>query len=370
MTERERVDAVVVGAGVVGLATACSLARRKREVIVLEAAGQIGSGISSRNSEVIHAGIYYPRNSLKARLCVRGKAMLYEYCRSHGVAHDRCGKLIVAGLEHETEQLSIIRERAIGNGVDDLEWLTPAGVADLEPEVECVSALLSPSTGIVDAHALMLSLTGEIEEAGGHVVTATAVTGVTRTGGLLTVSIGAPGDMELVADLVVIAAGLNSPTLASHIDGFPLERIPPSYLCKGNYFVLTGARPFSRLIYPVPDRHSLGIHATIDLEGSVRFGPDAEWVDYEDYQVEPSRAVCFYDAIRRYYPGLPDGSLAPGYAGVRPKTSGPAGGGQDFEIQGLDRHGIPGLAALFGIESPGLTSCLAIGEYTAELLDA
>jgi len=370
MTERERVDAVVVGAGVVGLAAARSLARRKREVVVLEAAERIGSGVSSRNSEVIHAGIYYPRNSLKARLCVQGKAMLYEYCASHGVAHDRCGKLIVAGSEQEKALLSDLKERAAVNGVDDLEWLAPAEVAGLEPEIQCVSALLSPSTGIVDAHALMLSLTGEIEDAGGHVVTATRVTGVAHAGGLLTVATESSGDMELIADRLVVAAGLSSQQLAPHIDGFPPGLIPPLYLCKGNYFILTGVKPFSRLIYPVPDRHSLGVHATIDLEGSVRFGPDTEWIDHEDYKVDPSRADCFYDAIRKYYPGLPDGSLAPGYAGVRPKTSGPAGGGQDFDIQGPDRHGITGLAVLFGIESPGLTSCLAIGEYIAELLGA
>jgi L-2-hydroxyglutarate oxidase LhgO len=370
MAVRERVDAVVVGAGVVGLATARSLAARKHEVVVLESAGQIGSGISSRNSEVIHAGIYYAQDSLKARLCVEGKAALYEYCGSHGVPHRRCGKLIVAASQSEAEQLGGIEQNAVANGVDDLEWLTPAEVSAVEPDVSCVSALLSPSTGIVDAHALMLSLSGDVQNAGGHVVTGTKVTGIGRNGGVLTVATDASGDMELEAELVVVAAGLHSQHLVLHIEGFPRESIPPSYLCKGVYFTLVGARPFSRLIYPVPDRHSLGVHATLDMQGSVRFGPDTEWVDGEDYKVDPSRSEGFYSAIRKYYPALAEDSLSPGYAGIRPKTAGPSEAAQDFQIIGPAVHGKPGLVTLFGIESPGLTSCLAIGEYTAELLNA
>lgn len=370
MAVREKVDAVVVGAGVVGLATARSLAARKYGVVVLESAGQMGSGISSRNSEVIHAGIYYARNSLKARLCVEGKEALYEYCRSHGVPHRRCGKFIVAASQPEAEQLGGIEQKAIANGVDDLEWLTPAEVSAIESDVRCVSALLSPSTGIVDAHALMLSLMGNVQNAGGYVVMGTNVTGIGRHGDMLTVATDAAGDMELETRLVVVAAGLSSQSLALRIDGFPRELIPPAYLCKGVYFFLAGGKPFSRLIYPVPGRHSLGVHATLDLQGSVRFGPDTEWVDREDYQVDPSRSDRFYSAIRKYYPALADDSLLPGYAGIRPKTAGPSEAAQDFQIIGPAVHGIPGLVTLFGIESPGLTSCLAIGDYTADLLDA
>lgn len=365
---RERVDAVVVGAGVVGLAIARALALRDREVLVLESAERIGSGISSRNSEVIHAGIYYPRNSLKARLCVGGKTALYEYCRDRGIPHKRCGKLVVAVSDDEKALLTEIGERAENNGVYDLERLTSAEVSDLEPEIVSVSGLLSPSTGIVDGHALMLSLQGEIGDSGGYVVPGTGAAAVKRSGGRHTVVTNEPDGMELAANLVVIAAGLHSQELAMHVEGFTKALIPPAFICKGNYFVLGGARPFSRLIYPVPDRHSLGIHATIDLQGSVRFGPDTEWIEHEDYEVDPSRADRFYRAIRRYYPGLEDDTLSPGYAGIRPKIAGPDGAGQDFRILGPADHGIPGLAVLFGIESPGLTACLAIGEYTAGLL--
>ncbi len=367
---REKVDTVVVGAGVVGLAIARALAHRDHEVVVLESAAQIGSGISSRNSEVIHAGIYYPRNTLKARLCVDGKHALYAYCADYGIPHERCGKLIVAVSEDEKEFLAGMQDRARNNGVDDLRVLTRAEVSAMEPEIECAAALLSPSTGIVDGHALMLSLTGDIENAAGSVIPATAVTGIQPVDGGLIVFTDESLDMELAANLVVIAAGLGSWKMAAHTEGFPGKLIPPKYYCKGSYFVLHGARPFSRLIYPVPEKHGLGIHATLDLNGSVRFGPDTEWVENEDYHVDASRAEVFYRAIRRYYPGVGDDRLSPGYAGIRPKTSGPAGGGQDFQILGPRAHGIPGLVALFGIESPGLTSCLSIAAYTTELLGA
>ncbi len=367
---REKVDTVVIGAGVVGLAIARALALRDHEVVVLESAVQIGSGISSRNSEVIHAGIYYPRNTLKARLCVDGKHALYAYCADYGIPHERCGKLIVAVSQDEKEFLAGMQDRARNNGVDDLRVLTRAEVSAMEPEIECAAALLSPSTGIVDGHALMLSLTGDIENAAGSVIPATAVTGIQPVDGGLIVFTDESLDMELAANLVVIAAGLGSWKMAAHTEGFPGKLIPPKYYCKGSYFVLQGARPFSRLIYPVPEKHGLGIHATLDLNKLVRFGPDTEWVENEDYQVDTSRAEVFYRAIRRYYPGLGDDRLSPGYAGIRPKTSGPTGEGQDFQILGPHAHGIPGLVALFGIESPGLTSCLSIAAYTTELLGA
>lgn len=368
MPSVEKVDAVVIGAGVVGLAVARALVHQNREVIVLEAADCIGGGISSRNSEVIHAGIYYPRDSLKARLCRIGKRTLYQYCADYRVPHKRCGKLIVAVSDSEKSALSQIQNRALDNGVDDLEWLAPARVSELEPEIECVGALLSPSTGIIDSHALMLSLQGEVEAGGGVVALKSQVSQLSPAENGITITCGSSGDMVLLANSVVIAAGLGAQAVANNTHGFGRSQIPPLYFCKGNYFGLNGIRPFSTLIYPIPEGHGLGIHATIDLHGSVRFGPDSQWVDQEEYGVDPSRAAKFYEAIRGYYPGLPDGGLSPAYAGIRPKTVSEAGPRQDFQVLGPDVHNLPGLVALFGIESPGLTASLAIANYVCQLL--
>ncbi len=366
----EQVECVVVGAGVVGIAVARALALAGRDVLVLEAAEGIGTGISSRNSEVIHAGIYYPANSLMARLCVRGKSLLYEFCRANGVAHRGCGKLIVATSDEEAEQLHLIQARAAANGVADLRRLTAAEARALEPNLFCTAALLSPSTGIVDSHAYMLAMQGQAEAAGAMFVFHSPVEGAAVTGDGILLRVGGAEPMELSARLVVNAAGLSAPALARGIAGMPAGRIPTPYYAKGSYFTLTGRSPFSRLIYPVPVAGGLGVHLTIDLGGQARFGPDVEWVDSPDYTVDPRRADVFYDAVRRYWPALPDGALQPGYAGIRPKIVPPAIAKQDFVIQGQAAHGVPGLLNLFGIESPGLTAALALGEEVAGLMAA
>ena len=366
----EQVECVVVGAGVVGIAVARALARSGREVLVLEAAEGIGTGISSRNSEVIHAGIYYPANSLMARLCVRGKALLYAFCQSRGVPFRNCGKLIVATSDEENAQLAAIRARAAANGVDDLRELTTAEARALEPNLVCTAALLSPSTGIVDSHAYMLAMQGEAEAAGAiFVFHSPVVSGAVTDDGIL-LDVGGADPMRLSARLVVNSAGLHAPALARAIAGMPGEKIPTPYWAKGNYFTLAGRSPFSRLIYPVPVAGGLGVHLTIDLGGQARFGPDVEWVDSLDYTVDPARGDVFYDAVRRYWPALPDGALQPGYAGIRPKIVPPSVAKQDFLIQGTTAHGVPGLLNLFGIESPGLTAALAIGEEVAALTAA
>ena len=366
----EQVECVVVGAGVVGIAVARALARSGREVLVLEAAEGIGTGISSRNSEVIHAGIYYAANSLMARLCVRGKALLYEFCQSRGVAHRNCGKLIVATSGEENAQLATIRARAAANGVDDLRELSAAEARALEPNLVCTAALLSPSTGIVDSHAYMLAMQGEAEAAGAIFAFHSPVESGAVTGDGIRLDVGGADPMRLSARLVVNSAGLHAPALARAIAGMPGEKIPTPYWAKGNYFTLAGRSPFSRLIYPVPVAGGLGVHLTIDLGGQARFGPDVEWVDSLDYTVDPARGDVFYDAVRRYWPALPDGALQPGYAGIRPKIVPPSVAKQDFLIQGATAHGVPGLLNLFGIESPGLTSALAIGEEVAALTAA
>jgi L-2-hydroxyglutarate oxidase LhgO len=365
----EAIDCVVVGAGVVGLAIAGRLARDGREVILLESAETFGTGISSRNSEVIHAGIYYTPGSLKARLCVDGKARLYEFCRSHGVAHRRIGKLIVATSDAEIAQLEAIKSKADANSVPDLEWLDPAAARKLEPEIACVAALLSPSTGIVDAHGLMLALQGEAEAAGASVAfRAPAQTGVIEDHSIL-LNVGGEQPMELRCRRLVNAAGLGAQPLARALRGLDPKTVPPLHYSKGNYFGLTGKTPFRHLIYPAPDDAWLGVHLTLDLGGRARFGPDVEWVERLDYAVDPGRADSFYDSIRRYWPGLPDGALQPAYCGIRPKLT-PAGTASlDWMIQGPTVHGVPGLVNLYGIESPGLTSSLAIAEEVARLLD-
>jgi L-2-hydroxyglutarate oxidase LhgO len=366
----ERVECVVIGAGVVGIAVARALAQAGREVLVLEAAEGIGTETSSRNSEVIHAGIYYPRGSAMARLCVRGKWMLYEFCRSRGVAVRNCGKLIVATDETEVDRLAGIRAAAEANGVDDLRLLSGAEARALEPDLACTAALLSPSTGIIDSHAYMLALQGEAEAAGALFVFRAPVTGGRMTADGVALEVGGAEAMTLHARLVVNSAGLRAPEVAGGIIGMPTRMIPTPYYAKGNYFVLAGRNPFGRLIYPVPVPGGLGVHLTIDLGGQARFGPDVEWVPAPDYSVDPARAAFFYAAIRRYWPALPDGALQPGYAGVRPKIVPPTIAKQDFVIQPPSAHGVPGLINLFGIESPGLTAAIALAEEVRDLAAA
>lgn len=363
----DRIECVVAGAGVVGLATARRLAQAGIEVVVVESAGDIGTGTSSRNSEVIHAGIYYPAGSLMARMCVAGKQMLYAYCDAHGVPYRRCGKLIVATAKNEDEKLASIRSHAAANGVDDLQVLSAAEARALEPALNCTGALLSPSTGIVDSHAYMLALRGEIEDAGGALAFhAPLLSAKTVTDGF-EVEIGGESPMTLQCQTLINSAGLNAPAVARAIDGMPSGHIPNIYYAKGNYFSCNTRAPFSRLIYPVPEPGGLGVHLTIDLGGQAKFGPDVEWIDEINYAVDPARADKFYPAIRRYWPALPDGALAPSYSGIRPKIVPPAVAKQDFVIQGPEDHGLAGLVNLFGIESPGLTSSLAIAEEAARL---
>lgn len=360
----ERVECLVIGAGVVGLALARHLALGGSEVVVLEAEDRIGTGISSRNSEVIHAGIYYPAGSLKARLCVAGNRALYAYCQTRGVAHRRCGKLIVATDETQLEALRQLRAKAEANGVGDLRWLDAEEARRLEPQLRANAALLSPSTGIVDSHGLMRALRHDAEDHGAAVVLKSPVLGGRRTPAGLEIEAGGNDPMKLLADRVFNCAGLGALALARAFAGIRLEALPPlpRQLAKGNYFSLSGAAPFSRLVYPIPDQSHLGVHLTLDLGGQARFGPDVEWVDREDYDVDPRRADGFYAEIRKYWPGLRDGALQPAYAGIRTKLHGPGEAAPDFLIQREDAHGLPGLVNLFGIESPGLTACLALAE--------
>lgn len=365
----DQVQSVVIGAGVVGLAVGRALAQSGREVIVLEAADAIGTGTSSRNSEVIHAGIYYPAGSLKARLCVQGKELLYAYCQQKGVEHRRCGKLIVATSAEQVDQLEQIQRKAQSNGVRDMQWLSREQAKALEPALECHAALLSPSTGIVDSHGLMLALQGDMENAGGALALLSVVASsqVQEDGILIRTEDGT----ELLAQEVVNAAGLFAPQLASRMKGLPAQHVPQAYFAKGNYFTLSGRAPFSRLIYPVPEAAGLGVHLTLDLGGQAKFGPDVEWVDSpEQLQVDPQRGEGFYAEVHKYWPDLKIGSLAPGYAGIRPKISGPKDAAADFVIQGASIHGVRGLVNLFGIESPGLTSCLAIADEVLLQLQA
>ena len=363
----DKVDCVVVGAGVVGLAVARTLALQGREVMVLEAADAIGTGTSSRNSEVIHAGIYYPQGSLKARLCVEGKERLYSYCTERGVGHRRCGKLIVATSDAQLAQLQGIIDKALANGVSDLVLLTRDEARALEPQLECLAAVHSPSTGIVDSHGLMLALQGDVENAGGLVVLNSPVVQVNRSHNAIILVVN--GGAELQVNTLVNAAGLGAQALAARIDGLDREFVPPSYYAKGNYFNLSGRSPFARLIYPVPETAGLGVHLTIDLGGQAKFGPDVQWVSSpDDLVVDPARGDGFYAEVRKYWPALPDGALNPGYAGIRPKIQAPGEPARDFLIQGPATHGVPGLVNLFGIESPGLTSSLAIGDHVSRLL--
>lgn len=366
----DQVECVIVGAGVVGLAIARRLARAGREVIILEAAEAIGTGTSSRNSEVIHAGIYYAAGSMMAQMCVAGKKALYAYCRDHDVPHRNCGKLIVATRAEEVDKLQSIKARAEANGVGDMRLLSGQAACALEPALDCQAALLSPSTGIVDSHALMLSLRGEAEAAGGAFAFHAPLLQARVQDEGIEIDVGGEAPMSLQCRLLINAAGLAATMVARRIDGMPIELIPPAYLAKGNYFSCSARSPFSHLIYPVPEPGGLGVHLTLDLAGQAKFGPDVEWIDSIDYVVDPERANRFYPAIRRYWPGLPDDALIPGYAGIRPKIVPPAVAVQDFMIQGSSEHGVAGLINLFGIESPGLTSCLAIADYVAGLSQA
>ena len=356
----DKIEAVVIGAGVVGLAVARALALAGREVVILEAEDAIGTHTSSRNSEVIHAGIYYPAGSLKAASCVDGRRRLYRYCAARGVPHRRCGKLIVATDEAQSGELERIRARARANGVAEVDFVACEQALAWEPELRCVAALHSPSTGIVDSHALMLALLGEAEDHGAMLALRTRLErAVVRNDGI---ELHAKGADPVLARILVNSAGIKAPSVARLIEGYPAGSAPRELYAKGNYFALSRRSPFTRLVYPVPEPGGLGVHVTLDLGGQARFGPDVEWVDAIDYRVDPRRGERFYAAIRRYWPGLPDGALAPGYAGIRPKICGPGEAAADFVLQGPREHGVPGLVNLFGIESPGLTASMPLAD--------
>ena len=357
----ERVDCIVIGAGVVGLAAAKFLAEAGREVIVLEAADMIGTETSARNSEVIHAGIYYPTGSFKAKACVEGNRFLYDYCAERGLPHKRLGKLIVASEESERPRLAALKQKAADNGVHDLELLSAKEVELLEPAVRCVGGLLSPSTGVIDSHALMLSYQGDAEAAGAMIAFLSPVIGGrVRPAGGVAIDVGGDEPMTLAADLVVNSAGIDAIAVASSFAGAPVDKFPKASMAKGNYFSLLGKQPFSRLVYPMPVPGALGVHVTVDMGGQCKFGPDIEWIDVKNYDMDPARADSFYAAIRAYFPDLKDGALIPAYAGIRPKIHGPTEPQPDFMVQGPAEHGVPGLINLFGIESPGLTASAAI----------
>ncbi len=361
----DRIDCVVVGAGVVGLAVARALVAEGLECLIVEKEQTFGSETSSRNSEVIHAGIYYSPTSLKARLCVLGREKLYAYCQSRHIDHRRCGKLIVAANPAQVEQLAGIQRAAALNGVGDLQWLDGAAAMQLEPELRCTAALLSPSTGIVDSHGLMRSLLGEAEAGGAVIAYGARVTGLTPMPDGMALTFGDDSAPALKARVVVNAAGLHAPALAASV--LPSAHRVRSYYAKGSYFTLIGRTPFSRLIYPAPEPGGLGVHITLDLAGRARFGPDVEWVEHLDYAVDPGRADGFYAAVRSYWPGLEDGRLAPAYCGIRPKITPPGASAADFMITGPADHGVRGLINLFGIESPGLTAALAIAEHVSAM---
>lgn len=369
----EKVTAVVIGAGVIGLACARALAQKGIDTLILERHGRIGSETSSRNSEVIHAGLYYPTGSLKARLCIEGRRRLPAFCERHGVAFRQCGKLIVATSHEQEARLLALKQQGEDNGVEDLRLLAPTETQTLEPALRCTAALLSPSTGIIDSHALMLALLADAESAGATLALNCAVQRATvETDGIVleVADIGTGAQTRLQARTVINAAGLSAPAVARGIDGLPAEFIPEARYAKGSYYALQGKPPFSRLIYPLPEPGGLGVHLTLDLAGQARFGPDVEWIGAPDYRVDPVRADAFYAEVRRYWPGLKDGALAPAYAGVRPKISGPGEVAADFLVQGPGTHGVPGLINLFGIESPGLTAALSIADLALERLAA
>ena len=366
----EKVECAIIGAGVVGLAIARRLALQGREVVILEAENAFGTHTSSRNSEVIHAGIYYATGSLKARLCVAGKRALYRYCAEHDVKHQRIGKLIVATDEAQIAGLRKYQAQAELNGVADLEWLDPQKLRELEPEVACVAGVLSPSTGIIDSHGLMLAYLGDAQAHGAALALASPVVSGRVENEDIVLEVGGAEAMTIHCRTVVNAAGLNAQKVAHSIAGVPLHTIPPTYYAIGHYYTLAGKAPFRRLIYPVARQDWFGVHVTIDLGGQVKFGPDFSWIDRVDYRFDESREAAFYTAIRYYYPGLKDGTLQPGYTGVRPRIAGPGEPAQDFVIQGPREHGVAGLVNLYGIESPGLTASLAIADHVADIVKA
>lgn len=364
----ETVDCIVIGAGVVGLAVARAMAKTGRDVIVLEAADAIGTETSSRNSEVIHAGIYYPEGSLKARLCVEGRQKMYAFCASHGVAAKKTTKLVFAADETEIEGLKALQAHAGRNSVT-LDWLDQTEARALEPHLSCAAALLSPETGIVDSHGFMLALQGDAEAQGAVLAFNSPVTSGTAAGDVVTLQVGGADASAISSATVINCAGLGAQAISSSIEGLDPATVPALHYAKGSYFYLSGKPPFSRLIYPLPGTASLGLHYTLDMAGQARFGPDMEWTDTQSYEVDPARSDHFYAAVRKYWPGLPDGALRPGYAGIRPKLQAPGEPAQDFVIQGPKETGIPGYSALYGIESPGLTSSLAIADYVVELIE-
>lgn len=364
----EHVDVIVAGAGVVGLAVARALAETGRDTLVLEREALIGSGASARNSEVIHAGLYYPTGSLKARLCVEGKRRLYAYARARGLAHERCGKLVVATSEAEAAALRALATTAHNNGVHDVVIITGAQARAMEPAVSCAAALHSPSTGIIDSHAVMLSLQGDVEQAGGLIALRAPVMAVARHERGFAVHVGGDVEVEVSCRIFINSAGLDAPGLAARMAPWPAHATPRAHYAKGSYFALRGRAPFRRLIYPAPEPGGLGVHFTRDLAGQGRFGPDVEWVAAPSYDVDPQRAGRFYAAVRRYWPDLPDDALQPDYAGVRAKLAGPGAPAADFAIHDGAAHGAAGLIQLFGIESPGLTAALALGDYVRALV--
>src|SRR6478752_4694082 len=359
----DRIECVVVGAGVVGLAVARALALAGREVLLLEAENHPGTMTSARNSGVIHAGLYYTPGSLKARFCVAGNRALYAYCEARGIEHHNCGKLVVASGDDEERVLLNLLERAHANGVEGVRMISAKQVRELEPEVHCTAALHCATSGIVDQHPYMLALQGDMENAGGTLVCDCRVASVARLPDGFRIRTADAAGTEIDARFVVNSAGLGAVELLRQIEGYPAERIPRLHLARGNYFTVAARSPFHHLIYPVPGSAGLGIHATLDLGRRVRFGPDVEWIDHIDYSVNEARAPLFYDAIRRYWPRLADGALMPDYTGIRPKLHGPGEPQPDFRIETPAEHGIAGLVNLLGIESPGLTSSLAIGDY-------
>lgn len=367
-------QAVVIGAGVIGLAVARELALAGHDVVILEAADIIGSGTSSRNSEVIHGGMYYATGSGKARFCVEGRRKLYAFCDSHGVPYRKCGKLMVATSGAETAKIEALHRLGCDNGVEGLTLISGADAMRREPNLSCAAALASAETGILDSHAYMLALQGDLEAAGGAIAFGTPLRRITREASHWAVHFGGRDPGRLEAEIVVNAGGLSAWDVAANTESYPQDLVPARHLAKGSYFTCAGKRAFQTLIYPAPVDGGLGVHLTLDLGGQMKFGPDVEWLgDIDpstiDYRVDPRRGESFYAAIRRYWPGLPDGALAAGYSGVRPKLSGPGEAAADFLIDGPARHGLPGLVNLFGIESPGLTSSLAIAGAVANELE-
>jgi len=361
---------LVVGAGVIGLAIGRAAAMAGHEVIVAEAANAIGTGTSSRNSEVIHAGLYYPTGSKRAYHCPRARRMLYAFCASHGVPHRKCGKLVVATNERETSRIEEIYKQSQINGCENVELIDAGAARRLEPEAFCLAAMLSPETGIIDSHRYMLALRGDLEDHGGVVALNTPIKRVVQSNGSWEVHFGGADSQSITVDAVVNAAGLGAQKLARATEGYPQERVPRLVLAKGNYFAYSGRPVFSRLVYPVPIHGGLGVHVVLDMAGRMRFGPDVEWIGEENYDVDATRAAAFYARIRDYWPGLPDNGLVPDYSGIRPKLTGPSEAAADFMIDGPREHGVPRLVHLFGIESPGLTSALSLGEEIAGYLSA